>query len=319
MHDTTERVGLFWQYVSERRALELARRQRTPSPWTGDRILRNYRFTNTYRASDRVSQYLIRHVQYAPDASAEPAEVAFRTILFRVFNLPATYEFICTFYGGHPTLKRFEGYPLARYMSEVDTKRKLWNNAYMMTGRKGEPKHATFLGILERMMRDQAFGTIVSYDNPASVYSLLHEYPLISDFLAMQYTTDLGYAAFATWNEDDFIVPGHGARRGAYKLVGESASAEALIRFLTAQQDSALGGNRTRFRPLGGTRPLSLMDIQNCLCEFDKYTRVARPEWKTPYDRSANPLPKQKYRAWNAKPLPAPFFSPKWGIPKGGY
>ena len=34
------------------------------APWTSDYILQTYKFTNTYRASDRVSQYLINNVIY---------------------------------------------------------------------------------------------------------------------------------------------------------------------------------------------------------------------------------------------------------------
>lgn len=60
-------------------------------PWTDDTILASYRFTNTYRASDRVSQYLIREVQYRPDRSQAPAEVFFRTILFKLFNRICSY------------------------------------------------------------------------------------------------------------------------------------------------------------------------------------------------------------------------------------
>ena len=54
--------------------------------WTlvSSKLHREYKFTNTYRASDRVSQYLIRNVIYEGAQSAE--EVFFRTILFKLFN-----------------------------------------------------------------------------------------------------------------------------------------------------------------------------------------------------------------------------------------
>ena len=55
-----------------------------PAPWSGDEILQTYKFTNAYRASDRVSQYLIRNVIYR--GSSATHEVFFRTILFKLFN-----------------------------------------------------------------------------------------------------------------------------------------------------------------------------------------------------------------------------------------
>jgi len=53
-------------------------------PLTHDPILAGYKFTCPYRAADRTSQYLIRNVIYAGDPA--PAEVVFRTLLFKFFN-----------------------------------------------------------------------------------------------------------------------------------------------------------------------------------------------------------------------------------------
>ena len=47
-------------------------------------ILARFKFTNAYRASDRVSQYLIRNVIYEGSQSSE--EVFFRTLLFKIFK-----------------------------------------------------------------------------------------------------------------------------------------------------------------------------------------------------------------------------------------
>lgn len=55
-----------------------------PAPWTSDPVLTDRRFTNAYRVSDRVSQYFIRHVAYEGDQA--PEEVAFRVLLFKLFN-----------------------------------------------------------------------------------------------------------------------------------------------------------------------------------------------------------------------------------------
>src|ERR1700730_14538882 len=47
---------------------------------------------NTYRVSDRVSQYLIREVQARSDRPQTPREVFFRTMLFKFFNRIETWE-----------------------------------------------------------------------------------------------------------------------------------------------------------------------------------------------------------------------------------
>jgi hypothetical protein len=61
-----------------------------PPPWTDDPILTAHRFTNAYRASDRISQYLLRHVLYEGEQRAD--EIFFRTLLFKMFNRIETWE-----------------------------------------------------------------------------------------------------------------------------------------------------------------------------------------------------------------------------------
>ena len=41
------------------------------APWTNDPIIARHKFTNAYRASDRVSQFLIKDVIYEGDQSPE--------------------------------------------------------------------------------------------------------------------------------------------------------------------------------------------------------------------------------------------------------
>src|SRR5438094_843323 len=52
----------YWRFAAERQRIFFSRLAGDPAPWTVDPILGSYKFTNAYRASDRVSQYLIRNV-----------------------------------------------------------------------------------------------------------------------------------------------------------------------------------------------------------------------------------------------------------------
>ena len=82
---TTFGVDAFWVPVPE---------LVPPPPWTEDPVLLANKFTNAYRASDRVSQYLIRRVIYRDDLPNDPAEVVFRILLFKVFNRIETWELL---------------------------------------------------------------------------------------------------------------------------------------------------------------------------------------------------------------------------------
>ena len=54
---TTEVFDSYWRFAAERLAMYYRRLGDPVGPWTDDLILREYRFTNTFRAADRVSQY----------------------------------------------------------------------------------------------------------------------------------------------------------------------------------------------------------------------------------------------------------------------
>src|SRR5262245_36840965 len=74
----------YWRFAKMRQDIFMQSVAGTPPPYTTDPVLFVHRFTNPYRAADRVSQFLIRHVLYEGDQ--RPAEVFFRALLFKIFN-----------------------------------------------------------------------------------------------------------------------------------------------------------------------------------------------------------------------------------------
>jgi hypothetical protein len=88
----TEVYNSYWRLAAERQSIFFKRQSGFPGPWTNDPVLRDFKFTNAYRASDRVSQHLIRNVIYAKDAADSPNEIFFRVMLFKIFNRIDTWE-----------------------------------------------------------------------------------------------------------------------------------------------------------------------------------------------------------------------------------
>src|SRR5690348_323184 len=82
----TEVYSSYWRFAAERQRIFFRRFLGASPPWTEDAVLATYKFTNAYRASDRVSQYLIRRVIYRPDLPSSVAEICFRILLFKLFN-----------------------------------------------------------------------------------------------------------------------------------------------------------------------------------------------------------------------------------------
>jgi hypothetical protein len=311
--DPTAVYNTYWHFAAERQAIYERRLADSRGPWTDDPILRNYRFTNTYRVADRVSQFLIREVQYRDDRSQAPAEIFFRTLFFKIFNKIETWQLVEEALG-----------PVYWQSFDFDTVEKLldscllrgktiYSAAYIMPapafGR--ERKHANHLALLAKMMDDNVVGRIVGAGSLREVYEAIKPYPGLGPFLAFQYTIDLNYSAVLDFDEDDFVVAGPGALDGIAKCFADTggAPAEDVIAHMVENQDREFERLGLDFPGLFG-RPLKLIDCQNIFCEISKYARVAHPEVTGVSDRKRI---KQIYRPARSCPE-QPTFPPRWHL-----
>ncbi|MFF3440596.1 nucleotide kinase domain-containing protein [Streptosporangium sp. NPDC002721] len=103
-------IDTYWRFAVARQQVFHLRAAGAPPPWTTDPIIGRHKFTNVYRAADRVSQYLIRDVIYNGSQDAE--ELVFRVLLFKIFNKIETWELLTRELGGRPT---WDGYDFATY------------------------------------------------------------------------------------------------------------------------------------------------------------------------------------------------------------
>ncbi len=281
-------------------------------PWTDDPIIARHKFTNAYRVSDRVSQYLIRNVIYEGDQSLP--EVFFRIILFKLFNKIGTWELLKSRVG--PIT--WESYSFARFddmlTEALSAKTRIYSAAYIMPSGNSafgyQAKHRNHLALLERMMRDEVPCRIASASNMKQAFELLRSYPTIGNFLGYQFVTDLNYSEICDFSEMEFVIPGPGALDGVHKCFSDLGGLNEtdVIKLVTDRQEQEFGRLELQFRSLWG-RPLQLIDCQNLFCEVSKYARVMHPEIRGVNDRSRI---KQVYRP-SEQPLEY-WFPPKWGI-----
>lgn len=304
----------YWQFAAARQAIYMSRMRRAPLPWTQDEVLRRHRFTNVFRASDRVSQYLIAEVQRGVGEPGEPTDVVFRTLMFKVFNREDTWAHLESRVG--PVSWRTYDYDRYRTaLDEATTRGPIYSAAYVMPPPQlGEDrKHANHLRLLEWMMRDGLTVKVRSAPSLRSIFETLVSYPGLGPFLAFQYAIDLNYSDLVPFDENDFVVAGPGAKDGIRKCFGkEAAGIEAdVIRYMTESQGEHFARLGLEFPGLFG-RPLHLIDAQNLFCEVDKYARVRHPEITGISGRSKI---KQRYKP--GAPLPIPLFPRRWGLDPG--
>jgi hypothetical protein len=301
----------YWRFAAERQRVFMKRCAGEPHPWTDNEIIGAHRFTNVYRASDRVSQYLISRVIYDGAQAAE--EVFFRTLLFKIFNRIDTWEYLREQLG-EPCWRTFSVDTYARCMdAAMSAGRKLYSAAYIMPSPPfGSPrKHRNHLELLARMMKDGLPSKIEKANSLGQVFELLVAQPSLGGFLAFQFAIDLNYSEMINFSEMDFVVAGPGARDGISKCFSETGGlTEAeIIEVVAKIADSEFERLDLPFQKLGGTRPLQLIDCQNIFCELSKYARVAHPDVA---GLSGRTRIKQKYT-----PDPAPLtqrYPDKWKL-----
>lgn len=300
----------YWRFAAARQRIYHARLAGSPPPWTADPILDRHRFTNCYRAADRVSQYLIGQVIYA--GAQDWQEVFFRTLLFKLFNRTSTWRRLLSRLG-EVTWSGYGFAGLDRILSEMfEAGERLYSAAYVIPPpRLGEVrKHRNHLRLLELLMSSGAPARVHDARSMQEAFEILRSYPAMGDFLAYQFLIDLNYSASLGFDEMEFVMPGPGARDGIRKCFGVAADGiEAeVIRYMADAQEAQFARLGLAFDGLGGRR-LQLVDCQNLFCEVDKYARLAHPEIAGISGRTRI---KQTFRS-DPEPLTA-WFPPKWGI-----
>ncbi|MGL1861442.1 MAG: putative DNA base hypermodification protein [Pseudodesulfovibrio sp.] len=302
----------YWHFAAERQDIFFRRMKALKGPWTADRVLQNHKFTNAYRASDRVSQYLIKKVIYRGSQSLK--EVFFRILLFKFFNKIETWELLERELGP----LSYKDFSFSRYdkilTEAMDQGERIYSAAYIMpSGGKFSPhkkKHRMHLDLIKHMIVDSAHKKVASSDSMEAVFQTLKSYPTIGNFLAYQYAIDINYSTITNFSENEFVVAGPGAVSGIGKcfLNPQGYSEADIIKMVTDEQEREFERLGLDFKSLWG-RPLQLIDCQNLFCETDKYSRVAHPGFSGASKRTRI---KQKFCPNNTKIDYS--FPPKWNI-----
>jgi hypothetical protein len=304
----------YWRFAAERQSIFFRRLDGVAGELTNDPVLQGFKFTNAYRASDRVSQYLIKNVIYRDDLPSDETNVFFRILLFKLFNKIETWTTLEKVIGPITWeafgFKRFEAI-LSREMARGNT---VYSAAYIMPSGGGffghQAKHQNHLRMLEHVIRERFPARLRETKCMADAFSLLRSIPFVGPFLAYQYVTDLNYSELTDFGEDEFVVAGPGALDGISKCFqcARELNPADVIRYMYENQEQHFTEQGIAFRTLWGRR-LQLIDCQNLFCEISKYARVAFPAYAGVAGRTRI---KQKFESNGA--LPEPWYPPKWKI-----
>lgn len=290
MTEDPRMLDLYRNMVEERHLIWQRRQVNEPQPWTTDRVLMNRKFTNMFRVLDPGSQFVFEL------RDPDPMTTIARLVFYRVTNLPKTWRALRTAFGDYPTAEDFIYQTAVLYQMLADYRadgNRIFSGAYIIVPEPGSTNDK--IGGALRLTRTfvtenaEAFLRAGTQDER---FAVLRSTPGLGKFLSMQILTDWGYLQSM---EPDltFIVAGPGAIRGA-ALLNSSLKPEDVIYNLAIDW---MDDRHVRL----AHRSLTVMDVQNTLCEFGKYSR-----------EMANPRKKSAYKPSHPGPQPIPVLPVWW-------
>jgi hypothetical protein len=255
---------LYW--IRERESIRLSREAGNPPPWSHDPIIANYRWCNVRRMDDKVSRWVLGWHRQHPEIGLQNRIVAL--LSGRLINWPDTLE----------ELPYPAPYEEARWTKIILARKargeKVFTGAYIINGALGGDK---ILQVTQKILKPiwalrrsmpQAPETM------QSIFDWLNGKPGIGTFMAGQVVADMRHVHYEyPWADRMTWAPqGPGSLRGVNRLIGQHLDyrlpkgdwLDVVRRAMAAV---------ARAEPAIAER-LELMDIQNCLCEYDKFRRL---------------------------------------------
>ena len=273
-----DNMKLFFQYIAQRHEIYKKRLSNMPPPWTSDKILQQYKFTNVFRDLDPGTRYVIDNIIPKCD-SAE--KVIFNITIYRLFNKIETFEAVGI---QDPQFKKKEFEIKIRELKSSGVK--VFTNAFIVSGYsniKGEDKIEKVTNIISEISSSISALADEIARKKDSEFTFLKIKSLqgIGNFLAYQICVDIGYWDKDLYDESTHVVCGPGCKRGLDRIFIRIKDYEECIRYLEEMQEKEFRKKGIDMDELFSDRKikrLNLMSIENCLCEFSKYMKALNKE-----------------------------------------
>lgn len=268
---------------------------------TRDPIFQQYRFCNVFRELDRVTQWIRYNIRRR---FADHPNLWFMLAIARTINWPDTLQHLMEYEGAWPhyaeDCDEFTPEGLGRALdARSEAGDKVYTGAYMIRA-ESNPKAPWYSWSKQRYIAEIVLGRLwedreewkrVLSPPPASssadptlqsVWEKFQQPHYIGwgPFMAYQVVVDLRHTRYLRGASDiqEWAALGPGSRRGLNRLAGRPVD-------YPLKQDDGLIEMKALHQSQDAWRapwvpPIDLSDIQNCLCEVDKYLRVKNGEGK---------------------------------------
>ncbi len=243
---------IYW--INEREKVRVRKEASAPKPWSDDPIFHHVYFCNVHREDDRVTKWIREtYNPWCDDAMFVP-----NIMLARLVNKIESLD-----YFGYMKDGFYEpGFRKAESMLSP-----FWGSAYVVTTHGRRMKKVDYA--VEIM--EAAFNHPPDLSRCPHLF-LAHEkimdYEGFASFMAAQVVADLkntpGHALADAPDWWTWSAPGPGSLRGLGWVYGHRVTHTSYNHYI-----------KLLWINIGDHVPeMSMQDLQNCLCEFDKYCRV---------------------------------------------
>jgi len=245
MNVNAGKLERFIYWVNERNSIRLARELGDPPPWTDDKILQRYHFCNIRREDDRGTKEL-RELRIKMDLAMHKRPMFYTAA--RLFNFA-------------PSVEDYFKFGPEYLQCRLDSGGKVFHTAYVVsTCGKSMDKIEYCDDLIKQVAK-----AYISNHSCREAFDCLRKIDGLGSFMCGQIIADLKHDQFLHYAPDwnDFAVMGPGSKKGLDILYGPGTTETTFYDRLSHLK-----------RVTKGYIPeLEMQDLQNCLCEFQKFMR----------------------------------------------
>ena len=271
----TEAVERYFGWINERHAIYQRRISGMPPPWTEDKILLEYKFTNPFRENDKVTVWM-RQNWTKPHDNRPHEEIIFNCCLFRMIG---TSEFA----DHHGWVREWDPTRTKELIkTRLEKGLRTFTGAYIITNQgikapKAEVVVDHFLSPIWQA-KEALAKTATDTNSLQKVHEALGRYRGWGGggFMSYEVVTDLNYTPVLDKAEDrlTWANAGPGAKRGLNRIHQRDLK-KGMTQEVANEEMWDL--YRLGYKYLGDHVPEDKVDmrtIEHSLCEWDKYERV---------------------------------------------
>lgn len=267
--ELTAQVALLMQWMEERERVRELKEAGASKPWSEDPIFQTTYFCNVHREDDRVTRWIRQAT--SPFVKDEWFEVNIG--LCRIINRISTIECIFPFTGDYHQLE----VELTDLMLRGQT---VFGDAYIVsTNGRAMPKAQYICEYLlpalwEGVGPGGRLGPYPVYPTLSARFQGLRSIYGLGSFMAGQILADLkntvGHPLYTASDKDTWACAGPGSLRGLGWIQHGNDKPISASRFMEA----ITLVREILYEDLKCEIQVDMQDLQNCLCEFDKYQRI---------------------------------------------